>query len=59
MTNRYNSEVAHASVALLHKVTKIAKLGLSYDETSIAAAALGDILRAIDKFCQEDKNRAA
>ncbi len=50
MSNADNSRIANDSVDLIVKVTKIAKLGLSFDETSVAAAALKDILKAVEKF---------
>lgn len=50
MSNADNSRIANNAVDTLGTIAKICGLGLSYDDTSIAAAALKDILRAIDKF---------
>lgn len=53
MSNAENSAIAHLGVDTIIKIAKIAALGLHYDETSIAAAALKDILRAVEKFKKE------
>lgn len=50
MTNADNSRIANGAVDTLFKVTEIAKLGLAHDKDSIAAAALKDILKAVQKF---------
>ncbi len=59
MSNAANSRIANNAVDTIDKVMRIAQLGLSYDESSIAAAALKDILKAIKKFSAEEMKEAA
>lgn len=59
MSNAANSRIANNAVDTIAKITGIAKLALSYDETSVAAAALKDILRAVDKFKVAEMKEAA
>lgn len=59
MSNAANSRIANNAVDTIVKITSIAKLALSYDETSIAAAALKDILKAVEKFKAAEMKEAA
>lgn len=59
MSNADNSRIANDAVDTLDKIVRIASLGLAYDKTSVAAAALKDILAATRKFTRKELSNAS
>lgn len=55
MSNADNSRIANSAVDTLDKIARIAHLGLRHDSDSVGAAALKDILYAIEKFKESEK----